>query len=581
MSFMIKFIKKPIGIISIIVILGLAVGGYFYFGGEEKSKFDVVIAKRSELIQEVSVTGRVKPARSVELAFEKGGKVAAVYADVGKQMSSGQTLVTLESAELTAELSRTRANVESAKSSLKQYEAALESEQAKFDEMKKGTRPEEIQIAQVKVDNAKKTLADAQVNLDNVKRKAEDDLMNLYDDVPDIIQDAFVKADDALHKQIDEIFDNDDSSNPQLTFLSTNSQAEIDTEWQRLIITSKFNDLKTIVSALPADQVGRLTAMQDTKGKLAVIRDFLGRVLDAVNFAAGVSQSAINTYKTNINTARNNINGEISDITVQEQAIAAQKITNENNITAAKAKVNDAENTLAAAGADLSLKQSGSTSEQLAAQVSRVKQAEANVAGQRSQIKQAEAQVQNIQAQIAKAIMRAPISGTVTKQDAKVGEIVSANTPLVSLISASQFEIEANMPEADIAKVKLGNTAKVTLDAYGNDVNFNVKVVAIDPAETIVDGVATYKTTFQFTDKDERIKSGMTANIDISTEKREGVIVIPQRAVVTQNGDKIVRILNSETPKEVKVKTGLRGSDGNIEIIEGVNEGDKVIIFFE
>jgi len=50
---------------------------------------------------------------------------------------------------------------------------------------------------------------------------------------------------------------------------------------------------------------------------------------------------------------------------------------------------------------------------------------------------------------------------------------------------------------------------------------------------------------------------------------------------VTQNGDKIVRILNSEVPKEVKVKTGLRGSDGNIEIIEGLSEGDKVITFTE
>lgn len=210
-------------------------------------------------------------------------------------------------------------------------------------------------------------------------------------------------------------------------------------------------------------------------------------------------------------------------------------------------------------------------------------QAEANILSQQAQIKQAEANVENYQAQIAKTIIRAPISGTVTKQDAKVGEIVSANTPLVFLISTSQFEIEANIPEADIAKVKLGNAAKVTLDAYGSDVSFDVKVVAIDPAETIIDGVATYKTTFQFIDidKDERVKSGMTANIDISTEKRENVIVIPQRAVITKNGDKIVRVLNNETPKEVKVKTGLRGSDGNIEIIEGVSEGDKVIIYFE
>ena len=90
---MIKFLKKPIGIISTILILGLAVGGYFYFGRAEKPEFEVTVAKRSDLIQEVSVTGRVKPAKSVELAFEKGGKISAVYVDVGKQVSAGHKVV--------------------------------------------------------------------------------------------------------------------------------------------------------------------------------------------------------------------------------------------------------------------------------------------------------------------------------------------------------------------------------------------------------------------------------------------------------------------------------------------------------
>ena len=137
------------------------------------------------------------------------------------------------------------------------------------------------------------------------------------------------------------------------------------------------------------------------------------------------------------------------------------------------------------------------------------------------------------------------------------------------------------MPEADIAKVSVGNTSIVTLDAYGRDVVFEAKVVAIDPAETIVDGVATYKVTFQFIEDDERIKSGMTANIDITSDNRENVIAVPQRSIIRKNGDKFVRILDGNNVKEIKVETGLYGSDGNIEIIRGINEGDKVITFIE
>jgi HlyD family secretion protein len=146
-------------------------------------------------------------------------------------------------------------------------------------------------------------------------------------------------------------------------------------------------------------------------------------------------------------------------------------------------------------------------------------------------------------------------------------------------MSDVKFEIEANIPEADIAKIKISNPAKITLDAYGSNVFFEAKVVKIDPAETIIEGVATYKTTLQFSGNDERVKSGMTANIDILTAKAENVIAIPQRAVAQkENGDKIVKILKDDgVVEERKVTTGLKGSDGNIEITEGIQEGEKII----
>lgn len=520
---MMNFIKKPIGIISIIVVLGLVAGGYFYFGGGEKPAFDIAEAKRSDLIQEVSVTGRVKPARSVELAFEKSGKVSAVYADVGKQVSAGQTLVVLENSELIAQRL--------------QAEAGVESAQAKLAELKRGTRSEEIEVQEAKVANAKTTIEDAKKNL------------------VDKLQDAYTKSDDAVRGKADQIFTNPLTQNPQLVPWAIDSSLESDVEWRRLLIEGNiFRVWKPYVDQLTINS--DLTEYVSTTRKyLDDIKIFLDKLALIINnpntsyVVNGTSQTMPSNWKTDISTVRTNINTALS------------------NLSAAEEKLKTAESNLMLEEKNLALKKAGTVEEQIAAQEAQVKQVQANL--------------QNYDAQIAKTIIRAPISGTVTKQDAKVGEIVSANTAIVSLISASQFEIEANIPEADIAKVKLGNTAKATLDAYGSDVEFDIKVVAIDPAETILDGVATYKTTFQFAEKDERIKSGMTANIDVSTEKRENVIVIPQRAVITRNGDKIVRILNSETPKEVKVKTGLRGSDGNIEITEGVNEGDKVVIFFE
>ena len=73
----------------------------------------------------------------------------------------------------------------------------------------------------------------------------------------------------------------------------------------------------------------------------------------------------------------------------------------------------------------------------------------------------------------------------------------------------------------------------------------------------------------------------MTANIDVKSANRENVIAVPQRAIIRKNGDQFVRIADGEGFREVKVETGLRGSDGNIEIISGISEGDEVITFSE
>lgn len=84
---------------------------------------------------------------------------------------------------------------------------------------------------------------------------------------------------------------------------------------------------------------------------------------------------------------------------------------------------------------------------------------------------------------------------------------------------------------------------RATLDAYGRDEEFAATVSEIDPAETVREGVATYKVILNFDAPDDRIRVGMSANVDIETAKRAGVFAVPARAVISKNGNKILRIL--------------------------------------
>ena len=281
-------------------------------------------------------------------------------------------------------------------------------------------------------------------------------------------------------------------------------------------------------------------ALKNAKSRLLIINEMLKNVAGTLNSACTAGDPTFDSHRNNISAARANVAMAINNLGNLEQKIASDKITIERI-------------------------EKETTSGQMQAQKSR--------------IDQAQAQAQNIKAQIGKTIIRSPISGIVTRRNGDASEIASANSPILTIMSGSSFEISANISEIDIAKIKLGDLARVTLDAYRDGDLFIAKVVKIDPTETIIEGVPTYKVTFQFTQKDNRVKSGMTANIDVQSAKKDDVITIPQRAVITRDNKKIVRLLVSEIEKEIEVTTGLRGSDGKIEIISGVSEGDKIILF--
>ena len=122
----------------------------------------------------------------------------------------------------------------------------------------------------------------------------------------------------------------------------------------------------------------------------------------------------------------------------------------------------------------------------------------------------------------------------------------------------------------------------------------------IYPSEKMIEGVPTYETKIQFdANGDERIKTGLTANLEITNAIKDNVLNIPSRSIYEKDGQKFVKVVVqnddniatarfanlSETVEnkktiiyEVPIIVGLKGSDGKTEIISGIEEGDKILI---
>jgi HlyD family secretion protein len=196
-----------------------------------------------------------------------------------------------------------------------------------------------------------------------------------------------------------------------------------------------------------------------------------------------------------------------------------------------------------------------------------------------AELRKAEAAVERIRAEIAKRSLRAPFAGVARSVEVQVGEVVSVNDPAVSLISNNELQIESFVPEINISYLSLGDPASITLDAYGEDVPFAARVVAIDPAETIRDGVTTYRVTLNLDTLDERVRSGMTANIIITTDRREGVLSVPQGAVKEAGGRQYVTVLLPDGTREERTVTlGSISSFGEVEILSGAVAGDTILL---
>jgi RND family efflux transporter MFP subunit len=192
-----------------------------------------------------------------------------------------------------------------------------------------------------------------------------------------------------------------------------------------------------------------------------------------------------------------------------------------------------------------------------------------------ARVSQIKSSIASIEASLQKSKIRAPFAGTVTRQDAKVGQVAQSGTTLVTIISESDMYVEANISEINIGKVSVGNRAEVEFDAYPGE-KFMGTVTFIDPGETLIDDVVNYKIRIELDETEKDIKSGLTVAAKIVSREKQGVASIPFYTVTKEGEKTFVNKLENGTPVKTEISLGIVGSNGDAEILSGLGEGDEV-----
>jgi RND family efflux transporter MFP subunit len=477
-----RFFLSKTGISIVIILIG---AGVFFFIQNKNPEQNIFTLTSDNLATSgITVGGTVVAQKEVNLSFEESGRVAYVSKNAGDRVSQGETIASLDTGIISANILKAQAD--------------FDGEVAKLDEYKS---------------QEGSGLTEVESNKDQLVRQ---------------IKNSYIVAEDSILNKTDQFFEDGDSRFPEIFYIFDDRKLSSVINDERYKIGLLLKTWRTWSTGITEKTYTEKDIIQ-TKNNITQIQQYLNLVASAVNtFEANElhSQTSIDKYKSDTSTARANMNTILNELITAQEALR-------------------------------------STTSQIPYQEARVKSARATIL--------------NYQAQLQKSIIRAPFTGLITKQDAKVGMSIFGDQSLVSMISDSNYGLDTYVPEIYVSQIKVGNKAKVTLNSYGSIEEFDATVTYIDPAASPRDGVASYKVQLIFDQNDERIKSGMTGDVEIMTEVANPTFTVPVLAVIDQGGASYVKVKNGDIIELRKVQIGERNPT-EIEILSGLLVGDQLVL---
>jgi len=520
--------KKKKIILSTVAAIVIFLVVYNVFIKKKEADFTLVEVTKGNVIQEVSETGQVQMGKAINLGFKNTGTLQKIFVKVGDNVWPGSSLAKLDTVQLMIERAETQ--------------AALQVAQAKLDQLLAGATAEEIQAAQTDVVNA-------QVALEDARTQYEESLNQAYEDALNTLDGAYLKGSGAFNAV----------STLKKTYFSGGDQESTTVSGKKTAIEILVNALKTQI-----DEAHASSTNQNIDNALATAKNNLSDIYAALNIIRDLTETINYTNavsaadKTSLNTERTNINTALSNIINAQQTISLAKINGQTDLNTAQGNLQEVQD-------DLALKLA--------------KPSQANIDLYQAQVNQAKAEADLLDNKISEATLKSPVQGKVTKINKELGETVqpSLSESVITLLPADPYEIEVNIYEEDVVKVKIDDPVEIKLPALPGQI-FYGKVISIDPAEELVEGVIYYKVTVSFGNPPQETKPGMSADVTIKTAQVNDVLTIPGAAVEKKAEKTFVQIFKNEKLEETEIQIGLSGSDDLVEVTSGLAEGNQIAV---
>jgi multidrug efflux pump subunit AcrA (membrane-fusion protein) len=545
-------LSTVIVLVPVLLSVGCARGSTLEVPGTESNQ--IVTAFLGDLSSSISASGEVLAQQRVELSWALSGRIDHVLVDAGDQVQAGDVLARLEADQL-------ERSVRAAEQALKIQEANLAALQRPPGEL-------EVAAAQAAVASAKAQLDDllagpSQEDLAQAQAALASAVARLDDLVAGPTKEELSEAESAVASALT-LARAAEKRYSVAEGQLVGAQNDIDNarnaveraRWAYDALV--LNDWKVKVSWGPYSPQAAALKQAEIDAQVAVARYNLAKV--------DVNDSEVLSAQAQLAQAQANLAALTREKTVDIAAARAQvaqtkasvaALTKERTVEIAAARAQ-----LAQAEARLSSLMRGADEEKTAIA--------------RAQVERARISLSKARRNLDRATLAAPFDGLVTEVFCREGEWASGIA--VELANLSSVEVVLDLDEVDLGAIAVGQPALVTLEPWP-DQQLTGEVTFISPRASDKGGIVIYEVHVSLPASDLSARPGMTANAEVTTAALRGILLVPNRAIVSdrQAGRYYVNRIEGNAQQRVEVSIGLRDSSYT-QITDGLEPGDPVSI---
>ena len=515
-----------VSVLLALVLVGAAACNPFGGGDQEETGPQLVEVVRGDLTVSISGSGSIEVAEEAKSSFGVGGRIEKIYVEEGDRVSMGDVLAELDTGDLELALTQSKVTLVKQQLAVSQQEVAVSQQEVAISQQEVAVSQQEVAISQQEVAISQQEVAITKQQVALAKQEVavtqaevvvtqeEVDLKTAIYDL-EMTQDLYTWSDIKI------------------------AQADVDVAERDLEYA-----LEQLYKYLPLDEQGDYPRIDEEFTKLPGYKVWQERVVHA---------------QSRLNTAKNTLDAMLSGSDTEQVAIKR------HSVELAEQSLELAQHSVELARQSLEQEQKSLEQEQKSLEVTK------------QSLEQAKQSVDQAQKQLDKATLTAPFGGVIADVAVDEGDTVSTTVTIIHLMDLTSMELQVEVDEIDIPVVKPGQKAIIEVDALP-EFKLEGEVISIGLLPVVEAGIVSYKVTVSLNaSEDSGLKVGMAATVDIITEERSGVLLVPNRVVAQdRQGNPVVGVMIDGQVQERVVVTGI-SDDTHTEIVEGLQEGDVVV----